>query len=143
MGKAFLYPKQGYVPKIPTNIPGPIVLQLFCPPPFKDSEQETLNLMCPVRALDTYVHRSSLTASKPTVSKWIVKAISLAYEVLGHPSPLSIRARFTTVMAASKALLSGVSIKEVCDAAGWSSPLTFVRFYGLDVDTPGSRVLMP
>jgi len=32
MIKAFLYSKQCYVPKVPTNIPSPIVLQAFCPP---------------------------------------------------------------------------------------------------------------
>lgn len=36
---------------------------------------------------------------------------------------------------ASKALISGVSLQEVCDAAGWHSPLTFVCFYSLDLDT--------
>ena len=51
MVKAFLYPKPGYVPKVPTNIPQPIVLQALCPPPFKDLDQEKLNLICPVRAL--------------------------------------------------------------------------------------------
>jgi len=38
IAKAFLDPKRGYVPKVPTKIPGPIVLQAFYPPPFKDSE---------------------------------------------------------------------------------------------------------
>ena len=38
MVKAFLYPKQGYVPKVPTNIPRPIVLQAFSPPPFRTRE---------------------------------------------------------------------------------------------------------
>ena len=53
-----------------------------------------------------------------------------------------VRAHSTRGMAASKALLSGVSLQEVCDAAGWSSPLTFVRFYSLDLDAaPGSQVL--
>ncbi|XDV39759.1 hypothetical protein PO909_008949 [Leuciscus waleckii] len=161
MVKEFLYPKQGYVPKVPTIIPRPIVLQAFCPPPFTSSDQEKLNLLCPVRALDTYVHRSSpwrksdqlfvcfgspkkgLPASKQTVSEWIVEAISLAYESSGQPCPLEVRAHSTRSMAASKALLSGVSLQDVCDAAGWSSPLTFVRFYSLDLDAaPGSQVLI-
>ncbi|XDV47155.1 hypothetical protein PO909_016859 [Leuciscus waleckii] len=147
MVKAFLYPKPGYFPKVPTNVLRPIVLQAFCPPPFKDQGQEKVNLICPVRALDTYVHRAALwrksdqllvcfgspkkglPASKQTVSKWIVEAISLAYEASGQPSPLAIRAHSTRSMAASKALISGVSLHEVCDVAGWSSPLTFVRFH--------------
>lgn len=36
-------------------------------------------------------------------------------------------------MAASKALLSGVSLQDVCDVVGWSSPHTFVRGPGADV----------
>ncbi len=34
----------------------------------------------------------------------------------------------TKSMAASKALISGVALKEVCEGAGWSSPHTFVTF---------------
>lgn len=161
MVKAFLYPKPGYIPKVLTNVPRPIVLQAFCPPPFVTPDQEKLNLLCPVRALDTYVHRAALwrkadqlfvcfgphnrgrPASKHTVSKWIVEAISLAYEVSGQQCPLAVRAHSTRSMAASKALISGVSLKEICDAAGWSSPLTFVRYYDLDLDAaPGSSVLL-
>ena len=72
----------------------------------------------------------------------MVEAISLAYESAGQPSPLAVRAHSTRSMAASKALLSGVSLHDVCDAAGWSSPHTFVRFYDLDFSsTPGAQVL--
>ncbi|CAM4511662.1 unnamed protein product [Leuciscus chuanchicus] len=61
------------------------------------------------------------------MSKWMVEAISLAYEAAGQPSPLAVRSHSTRSMAASKALISGVSLQDVCDAAGWSSPHTFVR----------------
>ncbi|XDV36606.1 hypothetical protein PO909_006352 [Leuciscus waleckii] len=45
-------------------------------------------------------------------------------------------------MAASKAVISGVSLQEVCDAVGWSSTLTSVRFYSLALDAaPGSQAL--
>ncbi|XP_073669465.1 uncharacterized protein [Paramisgurnus dabryanus] len=161
MVKAFLYPRPSYVPKVPTNVPRPVVLQALCPPPFRDRNQEKLNLVCPVRALDAYVHRSSLwrrseqlfvcfgspkkglPATKQTLSKWIVETISLAYETTGRPSPIAVRAHSTRGMAASKALWLGASMQDVCDAAGWSSPLTFVRFYELDVGaTPGAQVLM-
>ncbi len=33
LAKAFLYPHAGYVPKVPSSTPWPIVLQAFCPPP--------------------------------------------------------------------------------------------------------------
>ncbi|KAI2646337.1 hypothetical protein H4Q32_026326 [Labeo rohita] len=60
MAKVFLYPRPGYVPKVPSLPPRPVVLQAFCSPPFRDSDQQKLNCMCPARALDTYVHRSAL-----------------------------------------------------------------------------------
>jgi hypothetical protein len=51
MVKAFLYPRPGYIPKVPVNVGGPIVLQAFYPPPFNTPDQERLNLLCPVRQL--------------------------------------------------------------------------------------------
>jgi len=60
MVKAFLHPKSGYTPKLPTNVAQPIVFQAFCPPPFWTSDQEKINLLCPVRALDAYVDRAAL-----------------------------------------------------------------------------------
>ncbi|KAI2660347.1 UvrABC system protein C [Labeo rohita] len=162
MIKAFLYPRPGYVPKVPTNTPQPVVLQAFCPPPFREPDQQKLNYMCPVRALDAYVHRAALwrktdqlfvcygppkkgyPATKQTLSRWIVDAISTAYESSDLPSPLGVKAHSTRAMAASKALMTGVPIQDICNAAGWSTPLTFVRFDNLDVRaTPGSSVLLP
>ncbi|KAL0176584.1 hypothetical protein M9458_028914, partial [Cirrhinus mrigala] len=97
MAKAFLYPRPGYVPKVPSAAPRPVVLQAFCPSPFRDPDQQNLNCMCPVRALDTCVHRAALwrktdqlfvcygppkrglPASKHVLSRWIVDAITQAY----------------------------------------------------------------
>ncbi|KAL0164598.1 hypothetical protein M9458_040351, partial [Cirrhinus mrigala] len=157
LSKAFLYPRAGYIPKVPSSAPRPVVLQAFCPPPFWDPDQQKLNCMCPVRALDTYVHRAAgwrksdqlfvcygppkkgFPASKQTLSRWIVDAISLSYASSGLPPPLGVRAHSTRSMAASKAFLAGVSIQDICIAAGWSTPLTFVRFYELDLRAvPGS-----
>ncbi|KAI2665260.1 Transposon Ty3-G Gag-Pol polyprotein [Labeo rohita] len=59
LSKAFLYPRPGYVPKVPSSTPRPVVLQAFCLPPFRDADQQKLNCMCPVRALDAYVHRAA------------------------------------------------------------------------------------
>ncbi|KAL0154061.1 hypothetical protein M9458_050635, partial [Cirrhinus mrigala] len=162
MTKAFLYPKAGYVPKVPTTTPQPVVLQAFCPPPFREPDQQKLNCMCPVRALDAYVHRAALwrksdqlfvcygppkkghPATKQTLSRWIVDAISSAYESSDLPLPLGVKAHSTRAMAASRALMLGVPIQDICNAAGWSTPLTFVRFYNLDVRaTPGSSILLP
>ncbi|KAL0187611.1 hypothetical protein M9458_014710, partial [Cirrhinus mrigala] len=157
MAKAFLYPRVVYVPKVPTATPQPVVLQAFCPAPFREPDQQKHNFMCPVCALDAYVHRAALwrksdqllvcyvplnkghPASKQTLSRWIVDAISTAYKSSDLPSPMGVKAHSTRAMAASKALLTGVPIQDICNAAGWSMPLTFVRFYNLDVRaTPGS-----
>ncbi|KAI2647309.1 Transposon Ty3-G Gag-Pol polyprotein [Labeo rohita] len=137
--KAFLYPRPGYVPKVPTHPPQPVVLQAFCPPPFREPDQQKLNCMCPVRALDAYVHRAALwrkseqlfvcygppkkgsPASKETLSRWIVDAISTAYESSDLPSPLGVKAHSTRALGASKAFSAGVPIQDICNAAGCSS----------------------
>ncbi len=54
MVRAFLYPRPGYVPKVTSVIPQPVILQAFCPPPFWDAEQEKLNCVCPVQALKIF-----------------------------------------------------------------------------------------
>ncbi len=60
-------------------------------------------------------------ASKQRMSMWVVEAISLAYESSGQPFPMAVWSHSTRSTAASKALISGVALQEVCDAAGWSS----------------------
>ncbi len=136
MVKAFLHPRPGYVPKIPTNVARSIMLQAFCPNPFQNADRERPNLLCPVGALDAYVHRAALwckneqlfvcfgppnkgsPASKQRMSKWVVEAISLAYESAGQPYPMAVWSHMTRGMVASKALISGAALQEVCDAAG-------------------------
>ncbi len=110
-------------------------------------------MLCPVRALKLYVDRSKvwrkspqllicfgagrrgLATSKQRISHWVRDAISLAYEAWNLPSPLSLRAHSTRGVASSQALFRGVPLEDICVAAGWSSPHTFVKFYNLDVDT--------
>ncbi len=60
LAKAFLYPHAGYVPKVSSSTPRPVVRKAFCPPPFREPDQKRLNCMCPVRALDAYVHRFAM-----------------------------------------------------------------------------------
>ncbi|KAL0177445.1 hypothetical protein M9458_026339, partial [Cirrhinus mrigala] len=60
LAKAFLYPRAGYVPKVPSSAQRPVVLQAFCPPPFREPDQQKLNCMRPVRALDTYICRAAM-----------------------------------------------------------------------------------
>ncbi len=59
MVKVFLHPRPGYIPKVPANVARSIMLQAFCPPPFQNADEERHNLLCPVRALNAYVHRAA------------------------------------------------------------------------------------
>ncbi len=80
--------------------------------------------------------------SKQRISTWIVEAISIAYEAHGLATPLGIRAHSTRAVASSKALSKGVSLQDVCVAAGWSTPHTVIRYHSLDIhSTPGSKCL--
>ncbi len=160
--KVTLRPRPGYVPKVLSASfrSQMVTLHSFHPPPFASGEDERLHMLCPVRALKIYVDRSShwrkspqllvcfgaghrgLATSKHRISHWVRDAISLAYEVRGFSSPLSLRAHSTRSVASSQALFRGVPLEDICVAAGWSSPHTFIRFYNLNLDTaPGSQVL--
>ncbi len=88
-------------------------------------------------------YKKGLPANKQTLSWWIVDAITTVYESSDLPLSLEVRAHSTGSMATDeKAFSSGVSMHNICDAAGWSTPLTFFRFYSFDLDaTPGSSVL--
>ncbi len=72
----------------------------------------------------------------------MVEAISLVYEARGLTLPLGLCAHSTRAVASSQAVLKVSSLENVCAAAGWSSPSTFIKFYSLDMWTAsGSRVL--
>ncbi len=160
--KVTLRPRPSYVPKVfsASFYSQVVTLHSFHPPPFASGEDERLHMLCPVRALKIYVDRSKLwrkspqllvcfgagrpglATSKNRISHWVRDAISLAYEVRGFPSPLSVRAHSTRSVASSQALFRGVLLEDICVTAAWSSPHTFIRFYNLDLDTaPGSQVL--
>ena len=71
--------------------------------------------------------------SKQRLSHWLVEAIAMAYDAKGKLPPAGLRAHSTHGMAASWSVFQGVSVQQVCSAASWASPDTFVRFYRLDV----------
>ncbi len=79
-------------------------------------------------------YKKALPANKQTLSRWIVDAITTAYESSDFPSPLGDMVHSTRGMAASKAFSSGLSMHNICNAVGWSTPLTYVRFYSLDLE---------
>ncbi len=102
--KVTLRPRPGYVPKVlsASFCSQVVTLHSFHPPPFASGEDERLHMLCPGRALNIYVDRSShwrkspqfllcfcaLAASKHIISHWVRDANSLAYEVRGLSSPL-------------------------------------------------------
>ncbi len=79
--------------------------------------------------------------SKQRLSHWIVDAIALAYSSKGMECPIAVRAHSTRGLVFSWAWANGISIQDICMAAGWSSPSTFARFYNLDVSSLNSHVL--
>ncbi len=113
LAKAFLYPRAGYVPKVPSSTPRPVVLQAFCPPPFMEPDQQRLIVCVQCEHFDAYIHRAALwrradqllvcygppkrghPASKQTLSRWIVDAITVAYESSDLPSTLGVKAHTT------------------------------------------------
>ncbi len=150
--KVLLKPNPAFEPKVlnPALSYRPIELSAFHPP-FSTQEQERLNVLCPVRALCTYVDKTAgfrkseqlfvswatphlgKPLTKQRLSHWIVGAITMAYNSNGRAC---VRAHSTRGMAASWTLFQGVSVEEICAAASWAMPHTFFRFYKLDVTAP-------
>ncbi len=122
-------------------------------------EADAQTSVCPVRALRIYIDRSASfrqsdqlfvcyggcvkgrAVSKQRISHWIVDAITAAYTSQGLECPLHIRGHSTRAIASSWAWSRGMSIQDICAAAGWSSQNTFARFYRLDVQSFASQVL--
>lgn len=123
----------------------PVELKAFRPP------DRRLHCLCPVRALRLYLQKTSgdrassqlfvsfapgkkhSAVARCSLSRWIVEAIRLAYTGAGATAPEGLRAHSTRAVSTSWAVTRGVPIQEVCMAANWSSPSTFVAFYNLDV----------
>ncbi len=147
--KVILQPRSSYVPKV-LSIPFRAQVISLLALPVADGEQGP-NLLCPVRALRVYFELSKsfrqteqlfvcfggrskgLPVTKQRLSHWIVDAIALAYASAGVQCPIGVRAH--------SAWSSGISIGEICTAAGWSSQSTFIRLYSLDVPALLVRVL--
>ncbi len=155
--KVVLKPRHGYVPKVLSTPFRAQVITLSALPP--SEEDRELSLLCPVRALRIYFERSAPfrrteqlfvgfgnhakghPVTKQRLSKWIVDAVMLAYSSLGLQCPIGVWAHSTRGIASSWAWSSGVSITEICAAAGWATPSTFARFYNLDIPALQARVL--
>lgn len=156
-----LTPRHGYTPKVlSTPFRAQVVtIQAFCSTePTSDSASQKCAL-CPVRALRAYVDRTSQIRSseqlfvcyagarkggplsKQRLSHWIVEAVRLAYHSQGLDCPIGVRAHSTRSLASSWAWAKGMSIQDICLAAGWSSHNTFAKFYNLDIPSFAPHVL--
>lgn len=157
-----LLPNPSFLPKVlpRSYVARPLVLEPFHPPPHNSAESARLHLICPVRALRRYIsctqqirHTDQLficygdsvqgqAVSKQRLAKWVVRLIELAYHSAGMPPPQGVVAHSTRGMAASWALFKGASLEDVCAAAGWTSAMTFAKFYRLDVATTVSSTVL-
>ena len=109
-------------------------------------------LHCPIRALKWYLDKTKTIrgqekalfisskephskAAKLTIAGWVKEAIAGTYRDLPLEERLAmnIRAHDTRGVAASWARAAGVSIPEIMNAAAWSTPVTFAKFYLKDL----------
>ncbi|XP_058041733.1 uncharacterized protein LOC131199706 [Ahaetulla prasina] len=126
-----------------------IVLPDFCPNPRHHLEKvwHTLDVR---RALKIYIDRTAsfrrtealfvsfqplsmgLKVTKSVLARWIRATIATAYENLSLPVPRNITAHSTRSAASSAAWGAQASIDEICRAATWSTPSSFIRHYRVD-----------
>ena len=80
-------------------------------------------------------------ASKGTVAGWVKEAISGAYSHLSREQreQMGICAHDTRGVATTWAATVGVPFEEIMDAAAWSRPQTFARFYLKDLPAMRGR----
>ena len=147
--RATLRPNAAFVPKVVTSTyrSRVITLEGFSLPPHLTEEEERLHCLCPVRALACYVERTKglrrstqlfvcygqgalgQALSSQRLSHWLCDCITSAYESAGGVAPEGLRAHSTRGLAASTALLRGVCVQDICTAASWASPSSFVQAY--------------
>ncbi|KAK7905159.1 hypothetical protein WMY93_017766 [Mugilogobius chulae] len=141
-----LWPDPSFVPKVPSSTAGtqPLRLARF------DTEASSAQL-CPVRALEEYIKvtasirrsdrlficfagpRKGQALSKQRLAHWVVDVISKAYELCGQSLPAGVRCHSTRAVSTSWAAMAGVPLEVICEAASWTSPNTFARFYRVNM----------
>ena len=124
----------------------PIIL-----PAYNDCQE-----ICPVSNIWAYLHRSFamrgpivkllISYAQPfkavgttTISRWVKATLELSGIDIHIFSAHSTRSAAT-----SKARMCGISVKDICNAAGWTNAATFGRFYDRPVNDNGviSSVLL-
>ena len=76
-----------------------------------------------------------LPLSAQRLSHWLCEAVAQAYLSSGVDPPESIRAHSTRGISSSTALHEGMTVEDICTAASWSFPCSFIRFYLQDVSS--------
>ncbi|XP_073467253.1 uncharacterized protein [Aquarana catesbeiana] len=148
----------GFLPKVASfsNRSQEITLPTFCANPSGEKEGQFHNLDVR-RILLHYLevtggfrvsdslfvpfsgNKKGQQASKASLARWLKTAISVAYSQMGLSSPLGIRAHSTRAQATTWAERAGATPDQICKVATWSSYLTFVRHYRLDLLSAGDQ----
>ena len=135
------------------RIPLPLLLGLraFQYRPYQTRERIAMGDCCPVRAVKVYLDRTAshrprcerlfVTAgcskkeiAKTTVSFWLRKTISRAYELSGTALPVPApRARETHGIAPSILFRKNFAVDQVLKAGTWRRHTTFTRHYLRDI----------
>ena len=71
--------------------------------------------------------------SKQRLSHWLVGAIVMPYDSKGCSPPKACKLTPHEAWLHPGLCFGGISVQEICSAACWTNPGTFVRFYHLDV----------
>ena len=123
----------------------------FSEPALPNARNNRNGRLCPVRAVRRYLdctaahlprcERLSVTAgrskkeiSKTTVSFWLRKTISRAYQLSGMEQPVpALRARETRGIAPSLLFKKNFAVDQVLKAGTWRRHTTFTRHYLSDI----------
>ena len=135
------------------RIPPPLLLGLraLLYRPYQARNNRNGRLLCPVRVVRCYLDctaahrphcerlfvtagRSKKEISKTTVSFWLQKSISRAYQLLGTEQPVPApRAWETRGIAPSLLFQKNFTVDQVLKAGTWSRHTTFTRDYLRDI----------
>ena len=154
----------GYVPGfVPKNARINYAGKTIVIPKFEDMascEEEVM--MCPVRAVKCYRRRMDLLrkegekrlfvtygsgdkqgegASKRTLARWITETIKFAYSNASEEIRrlMNIKAHSVRAAATTYAILKGVEVRHILEAADWATPTTFIDYYFRPGSGPGQE----
>jgi hypothetical protein len=83
-----------------------------------------------------YGHQSQgKPVSKRTIASWLVKVIKAAYADAGKQLRFRVKAHSTRAVSTSVANFNHVSFDKIMQAADWRQRSTFVRHYGLELNS--------